>query len=144
MSGIGALARSTGCAIETIRYYEKIGLLPSALRSTGGHRIYDENHKSRLIFIRQNRELGFPLQDIRELIALAGDPNRPCADALSVVKKHLDEVEKKVTKLQQIRVELLSMASLCESVCLGSSGPDCTIVESLFKPAAGSCSGCWS
>lgn len=144
MPGIGALAKSTGCHIETIRYYEKIGLLPPAQRSTGGHRIYDEKHRSRLVFIRQNRELGFPLQDIRELIALAGDSNRPCADALSVVKKHLDEVEVKVAKLQQIRTELLSMASSCESICLGSQAPDCTIVESLFKPAAGSRTGCCS
>ena len=119
MSGIGALSKSTGCHIETIRYYEKIGLLPPALRSTGRHRIYTEKHRSRLIFIRQNRELGFPLDDIRELIALAADADRPCADALSVVKKHLAEVESKVAKLQQIRIELLSMAGTCESTCLG-------------------------
>lgn len=144
MSGVGALSKSTGCHIETIRYYEKIGLLPPALRSTGRHRIYTEKHRSRLVLIRQNRELGFSLDDIRELIALAADADRPCADALSVVKKHLAEVESKVAKLQQIRIELLSMASTCESTCLGSKTPDCTIVESLFEPAAGARSGCCS
>ncbi|RJX82830.1 helix-turn-helix domain-containing protein [Pseudomonas sp. LS-2] len=144
MSGIGALSKSTGCHIETIRYYEKIGLLSPALRSTGRHRIYTEKHRSRLVFIRQNRELGFPLDDIRELIALAADADRPCAEALSVVKKHLAEVESKVAKLQQIRGELLSMAGTCESTCLGSNTPDCTIVESLFEPAAGTRSGCCS
>ncbi|MBI6674248.1 helix-turn-helix domain-containing protein [Pseudomonas syringae] len=144
MLGIGALSKSTGCHIETIRYYEKIGLLPTATRSAGRHRIYTEKHRSRLIFIRQNRELGFPLDDIRELIALAADAERPCADALSVVRKHLAEVEAKVAKLQQIRIDLLSMAGRCESTCLGSSTQDCTIVESLFEPAAGTGSGCCS
>lgn len=142
MSGIGALSKSTGCHTETIRYYEKIGLIPPPLRSAGGHRIYTEAHRARLVFIRQNRELGFPLEAIRELIAVSSDGERPCADALSVVRKHLTEVEQKVKKLNEIRKELLSMARACEATCLGSSGPDCTIVESLFEPAAGTRSGC--
>ncbi|GAB0078818.1 hypothetical protein TOC8171_42220 [Pseudomonas syringae] len=73
---------------------------------------------------------------------LAADADRPCADALSVVRKHLAEVESKVAKLQQIRIELLSMAATCESTFLGLNTPDCTIVESLFEPAAGGRSGC--
>jgi MerR family mercuric resistance operon transcriptional regulator len=63
---------------------------------------------------------------------------------LSVVRKHLAEVESKVAKLQQIQIELLSMAGTCESTCLGSNTPDCTIVEPLFEPAAGARSGCCS
>lgn len=96
------------------------------------------------MFIRQNRDLGFPLDSIRELIALAGDEGRPCADALSLVKQHLLEVEQKLIKLQQIRSQLLSMASSCESTCLGSTGAECTIVEPLFAPAGGSRSTCCS
>ncbi|EPV8081992.1 MerR family DNA-binding protein [Pseudomonas aeruginosa] len=92
--------KSTGCHIETIRYYEKIGLLPPADRSAGKHRIYTDIHKSRLIFIRQNRDLGFPLEDIRELITLAADTNNLCGDALAVVKKHLAAIEVKVANLR--------------------------------------------
>lgn len=144
MSGIGALSKSTGCHAETIRYYEKIGLLPLPQRSAGGHRIYSEQHRARLIFIRQNRDLGFPLEAIRELIAVSADEGRPCADALFVVQKHLAEVEAKVAKLNLIRKDLLWMAGSCQTTCLGSSGPECTIVESLFEPARGSRAGCCS
>lgn len=144
MSGIGELSRTSGCPIETIRYYEKVGLLPPPVRSAGGHRIYSEAHLSRLVFIRQNRELGFPLADIRELMTLAENPDSHCGEALTVVQKHLSEVESKVAKLQKIRSDLLRMASNCESVCLGAATSDCTIVEGLFPPAAGSRKGCCS
>ncbi|WP_057435704.1 MerR family transcriptional regulator [Pseudomonas syringae group genomosp. 3] len=142
MTGIGALSKSTGCHIETIRYYEKIGLLPPAQRTTGKHRIYTDVHRSRLVFIRQNRDLGFPLEDIRELITLAADPDNLCGDALAVVKKHLAAVELKVTNLQSVKAQLLAMSARCESTCLGASMSGCNIVEGLFKPAAGTRSGC--
>lgn len=142
MTGTGALSKSTGCHIETIRYYEKIGLLPPALRSAGKHRIYTDIHKSRLIFIRQNRDLGFPLEDIRELITLSADTDNLCGEALTVVKKHLAAVEQKVTNLQKIREQLLAMSGTCESTCLGSTVSGCNIVEALFVPAAGARSGC--
>lgn len=144
MSGIGELSRTSGCPVETIRYYERVGLLPPPVRSAGGHRIYSEAHLSRLIFIRQNRELGFPLADIRELMTLAENPDSQCGEALTVVRKHLSEVESKVAKLQKIRSDLLKMANNCESVCLSAATSDCTIVESLFAPAAGSRKGCCS
>lgn len=142
MMGIGELSKLTGCHIETIRYYEKIGLLPVALRSAGKHRIYTDRHMARLIFIRQNRDLGFPLDDIRELITLAADANNLCADALSVVKKHLAAVELKVTNLQKIREQLLAISGSCETTCLGSAVSTCNIVETLFAPAAGARSSC--
>ncbi|WP_462381259.1 MerR family transcriptional regulator [Pseudomonas sp. Marseille-QA0892] len=142
MAGIGALSKSTGCHIETIRYYEKIGLLPPAHRSAGKHRIYTDIHRSRLIFIRQNRELGFPLEDIRELITLAADTSNLCGDALAVVKKHLAAIEVKVANLQGIRAQLLAMSGTCESTCLGSTVSTCNLVEGLFEPAAGARTGC--
>ena len=142
MMGIGALAKSTGCHIETIRYYEKIGLLPPAQRSAGKHRIYTEVHRARLMFIRQNRDLGFPLEDIREMITLAGDSSNLCGEALAVVKKHLAAIEVKVASLQEIRKQLLTMSGTCESTCLGSSVADCNIVQGLFEPAAGTRSSC--
>lgn len=142
MTGIGALSKSTGCHIETIRYYEKIGLLPPAQRTTGKHRIYTDVHRSRLVFIRQNRDLGFPLDDIRELITLAADTDNLCEDALAVVKKHLAAVELKLTSLQKVKLQLLAMAGTCESTCLGTSVAGCNIVEGLFEAAAGTHSGC--
>src|SRR3546814_8957570 len=75
---IGMLSRRTGCNIETIRYYEKIGLLPAPARSDGGHRLYGHGHLMRLGFVRRARELGFTLDEIRALLRLAEDRDRPC------------------------------------------------------------------
>src|SRR3546814_9094156 len=78
------LSRRTGCNIETIRYYEKIGLLPAPARSDGGHRLYGHGHLMRLGFVRRARELGFTLDEIRVLLRLAEDRDRPCAEAREV------------------------------------------------------------
>ena len=139
MWGIGALSKETGCNIETIRYYEKIGLLPIANRSSGGHRVYTEQHRARLLFIRQGRELGF-----RELISLSGDQQRSCGEALSVVSKHLESVEAKLAQLQSIRKELQSMAASCQTCCPGTMAPDCTIVEALAESGIKVSSKCCS
>ncbi|ANJ54808.1 MerR family transcriptional regulator [Pseudomonas silesiensis] len=144
MWGIGALSKQTGCNIETIRYYEKIGLLPVANRSSGGHRVYTEQHRARLLFIRQGRELGFPLDEVRELISLSGDQQRSCGEALSVVRKHLESVEAKLARLQTIRQELLSMADSCQTCCPGTMAPDCTIVEALAESGIKVSSRCCS
>lgn len=144
MWGIGALSKETGCNIETIRYYEKIGLLPIANRSSGGHRVYSEQHRARLLFIRQGRELGFPLDEVRELISLSGDQQRSCGDALSVVRKHLESVEAKLAQLQSIRKELQSMAASCQTCCPGTMAPDCTIVEALAESETRVSSKCCS
>jgi len=142
MSGISALSKETDCNIETIRYYEKIGLLQIATRSTGGHRIYTEQHRLRLIFIRQSRSLGFSLNDIRELINLAGDANRSCGEALMVVKKQLQIVEAKLAKLHTIREELITMGQTCETCCPEANAPDCIIVESLSQAGIKKNSNC--
>lgn len=131
MWGIGALSKETGCNVETIRYYEKIGLLPPMNRSSGGHRVYTESNRARLLFIRQGRELGFPLDEIRELISLSGDQQRSCGEALTLVKRHLESVEAKLARLQTIKGELLAMADNCQTCCPGAKAPDCTIVEAL-------------
>lgn len=131
MWGIGALSKQTACNIETIRYYEKIGLLPAASRSNGGHRVYHEIHRDRLLFIRQGRELGFSLDDVRELISLSGDRQRSCGEALTLVRRHLEVVEAKLSQLQVIRGALVAMADSCQTCCPGARAPDCTIVEAL-------------
>ncbi|MFV7430149.1 MerR family transcriptional regulator [Pseudomonas shirazica] len=131
MWGIGALSKETACNIETIRYYEKIGLLPVASRSNGGHRVYNETHRDRLLFIRQGRGLGFSLEDVRELISLSGDHQRSCSEALALVRQHLQTVEAKLAKLQAIQGALVEMADSCQTCCPGAKAPDCTIVEAL-------------
>ncbi|HBO9019076.1 helix-turn-helix domain-containing protein [Pseudomonas aeruginosa] len=134
MWGIGALSKQTQCNIETIRYYEKIGLLHTATRSNGGHRVYNESHRDRLLFIRQGRELGFSLDDVRELISLSGDRQRSCGEALTIVRRHLDTVEAKLHRLQVIQSALIEMAESCQTCCPDARAPDCTIVETLADP----------
>src|SRR3546814_14027019 len=94
------LSRRTGCNIETIRYYEKIGLLPAPARSDGGHRLYGHGHLMRLGFVRRARELGFTLDEIRALLRLAEDRDRPCAEAREVAAAHLTDIRTKIADLQ--------------------------------------------
>lgn len=107
---IGRLAASTGCKIQTIRYYEDIGLLPAPERSRGNQRRYTANHTARLAFIRHARELGFSLDDIRQLLDLADDPNRSCEDADALARHHLAEVRSRIRRLQSLEAELARMA----------------------------------
>ena len=75
---IGQLAREAGCKVQTVRWYEEVGLLPSPARTEGGHRLYGRPHRERLAFIRHAREFGFGLEAIRKLLDLAARPERPC------------------------------------------------------------------
>lgn len=134
MSGIGKLSRETGCSVETIRYYEKLGLIPAPHRSEGGHREYLKMHRSRLLFIRQSRDLGFSLAQVRELINLSEDADLTCDTTLELVQSQLASVEEKIERLKAMREDLLSMASGCESTCGGARAPDCSIVTRLAAP----------
>lgn len=132
MFGIGVLSRETGCHIETIRYYEKLGLLHIPLRSDGGHRLYNESHQKRLSFILKARGLGFNLDKTRELLSLSENATRSCNEALLLVDNNLLAVNKKITELQLIKASLEAMAKNCQSCCPGCKAPDCTIVDALF------------
>src|SRR2546425_12034684 len=81
---IGALSKHTGTNIETIRYYDRVGLLPASARSSGGYRLYGTNHLKRLNFIRRARVLGFSLAEVRKLLTLADQRRRPCAEVRAV------------------------------------------------------------
>lgn len=134
MSGIGKLSQATGCSVETIRYYEKLGLIPAPNRSEGGHRQYLKMHQSRLLFIRQSRDLGFSLEQVRELINLSEDADRTCDITLDLVQSQLTSVEEKIERLQVMREGLLSMACGCRNTCSGARAPDCSIVTILAAP----------
>lgn len=125
----GALAMQSGVNSETIRYYEKIGLMPDPIRSSGGHRIYEQPHLKRLSFIRRTRELGFTLEEIRGLLGLVDGGDYTCAEVRNRTLSHLDDVAQKIRDLQKMQRTLKSMVSKCD----GGLVPDCPIVDELFS-----------
>ena len=125
---IGELAKRTDCQVETIRYYEKIGLMPNPCRGAGGHRIYYQPHVKRLFFIRRSRELGFTLQEIRQLLDLVDGGEYTCAEIRSCTTAHLVEVIRKISDLQKIQRTLEIMTSKCD----GGLVPSCPIVDELY------------
>jgi MerR family mercuric resistance operon transcriptional regulator len=131
MWSIGKLAQSTGCNIETIRYYERVGLLPKPPRSEGGHRLYDEVHRGRLVSIRRGRDLGFTLKQIQELMGLSQEQEHPCQQALAIAERHLALVEEKLADLRRVRESLAQMAQSCRSGCACTKAPKCSILEIL-------------
>jgi Cu(I)-responsive transcriptional regulator len=124
---IGQLAKRTGSKVQTIRYYEQIGLMPETIRTDGNQRRFGRRHVERLAFIRHSRELGFPLDAIRELLALADDPNRSCAAADRIAKHQLQQVESRIDRLQALKSELKRMIAQCR----GGRIADCRIIEVL-------------
>lgn len=112
---IGGLATQTRCSIETIRYYERIGLLPKPLRSEGGYRLYEDEHVKRLLYIRRARDLGFHLADIMELLDLGDDGPKACVQARAVAARHLGEVRSRIAELQAIEATLEQVVQRCDS-----------------------------
>lgn len=124
---IGRLAEAAGVNLETVRYYERIGLMPAPDRTQGGHRIYLPAHQHRLTFIRRARELGFGIEDIRRLLSLAEPAQRGCDDVKAVAGAHLDQVRGKVADLVRLESILAETVSRCE----GSAAPACPVLEML-------------
>lgn len=128
----GKLAAATGCTVETVRYYEKLGLLPAVPRSVGGHRYYAETHVKRLYFIRRSRELGFPLEQVRQLLRCADEPaQHRCGEVKTLALAQVAEVESKLADLTRLRQALLAMTSCCNAE--GDTTAHCPIIESLFS-----------
>ncbi len=132
---IGALAERTGCNVQTIRWYEQTGLLPPALRSSGNQRRYGTAHLDRLAFIRHSRELGFPLEQIRELLNLADTPDRSCADAHAIALGHRAAVRSRIERLSALERELDRMITQCASGTVS----DCRVIEALADHEHGHC-----
>jgi len=124
---IGRIAEAAGCKVQTIRYYEQIGLLSPPRRSEGNQRIYDRGAVDRLSFIRHARELGFPLQAVRDLISLADNPEQPCEAADAIAKEQLEGVDRRIKRLQALRRELERMVEQCK----GGRIADCRVIEVL-------------
>lgn len=134
MFGIGELSRTTDCPIETIRYYERLGLLEKPYRSEGGHRLYNQSQQQRLLFVVKSRRLGFSLEKTRELLSLSENSQRSCGEALTLVENNLLDVQQKITELQLIEQSLQQLAKGCRCCCPGAKAPDCTIVDALASP----------
>ena len=127
MLTIGTLAKKTGTKVQTIRYYEQIGLMPEPGRTEGGQRRYGHTELDRLAFIRHSRQLGFSLEAIRELLDLSDDPDRPCHEADSIARRQLKQIEQRMARLEALRTELERMVHECS----GGNTSDCRVLEVL-------------
>ena len=124
---IGDLARATGTKVVTIRYYEKVGLLPAPPRTAGNYRTYDSGHLHQLRFVRRCRELGLTLDQVRELLSLSAQTDRDCADVDKLAIEHLSAVEQKIADLKCLASELRRISRCCR----GGRIADCRIIEAL-------------
>lgn len=124
---IGKLSAETGVNIETIRYYERIGIMPAPPRTEGGQRSYGAEHLKRLTFIRRCRELGFSLDEIRALLGLAGGHVLTCAEVSDMAHGHIGDIRQKVKDLKKLERVLTDLAARCH----GRKVPECPILEAL-------------
>ena len=125
----GVLAKRTGCNIETIRYYEKIGLIPEPPRSAGGYRQYNDKHESRLRFVMRGRELGFTIEDLTSLLDLVDRRAVSCGEVEKLAKSHLRSVREKISDLR--RMERTLSDTICS--CSGQDVPECPLIDRLFE-----------
>ncbi len=128
---IGEMSKRTGVNIETIRYYERIGLLPKPDRTAGGNRQYNHEQLKQLSFIKRARGLGFSIREIRGLLAMAINTEFTCAEVHEITTGHLASVQEKIASLQRLEAVLQDMAAQCSK----GDVPDCPIVDTLFELA---------
>lgn len=129
MMRIGELARSCDCPVETIRYYEKIELLPPAVRLANGYRSYDDTHRKWLQFILRSRELGFSQNQVRRLTDLAHQRQPACADVHDLLEDHVNEVRKRVRELKRMEQALLRLKAQCHDGTLH----ECPVIDELMS-----------
>ena len=127
---VGDLAARSGCKVETVRYYEKTGLMPDPPRSGGGHRIYTLAHLKRLFFIRRSRALGFPIEQVRKLLRFIDEPDHTCSEVRGMAMSHAQAVQEKIDDLERLRTALNEMAVRCKGAPYPAD--DCPIIDALF------------
>ena len=128
---IGTAANLAGCKVQTVRYYESIGLLPSAVRSQGNQRLFSRRDIDRLTFVRHSRELGFPIEAIRDLLRLCDRPGESCETADAIARGQLDSVIRRIERLQALKSELERMVA----ECTGGRVAECRVIEVLSDHA---------
>ncbi|UFQ97520.1 Cd(II)/Pb(II)-responsive transcriptional regulator [Pseudomonas wenzhouensis] len=125
---IGELAKKAGCQVETVRYYEREGLLPAPARSEGNYRLYGAAHLERLVFIRNCRTLDMTLEEIQCLLALRDLPHESCAGVNSLVDEHIEHVEARINSLLALREQLSELRDRCHGP---QEAEDCGILRQL-------------
>lgn len=130
--GIGEMSRRTGVNIETIRYFEKIDMMPSPERSAGGNRQYSTDHLQRLFFINRCRQVGFNQSEIKTLLSMVDNKGVSCAEVHSITTEHIADIRQKIRDLRQLENALTQMANECSRGDI----PDCPIIETLFAAQA--------
>jgi Cu(I)-responsive transcriptional regulator len=132
---IGAAAKASGVSAKMIRHYESIGLLPEAQRSNGNYRLYGPQDVHNLRFIHRARSLGFPLETIRELLALWRNRQRSSGQVKKLALTHVESLEAKIREMQEMAATLKHLAHNCH----GDDRPDCPILDGLAKGGGGAC-----
>ena len=127
----GDLARLTGCNLETIRYYETIGVMPEPPRSSKNYRVYDDTHVTRLRFVMRARELGFTLDEVRDLLAMVDGGQQTCGEVQALATAHLASVRAKIADLKRIEQVLSSTVAQCT----GDDVPECPVIDALTEVA---------
>ena len=131
---IGQLSRLAEVNIETIRYYEKIGIMPNPPRNSSGYRIYSAPHLERLSFVRRSRELGFSQTEVRKLLTLVDEHTYTCAEVKEMTARQLSNVRDRIKDLRKMEKALAIMVSKCG----GGDIPECPIVDTLSSLPADS------
>ena len=126
---IGTLAAACNCPAETIRYYEKIGLLPKPVRTANGYRSYDERHQKWLQFVLRSRALGFTQDEVRRLSNIADQSQPVCADVHQLLVEHIVDVRKKLLDLERMETALVRLTSKCQDGTLN----DCQVIDELMN-----------
>lgn len=124
----GKLAKRAGCHLETVRYYEEIGLLLPPERSAGGHRLYRIDDQRRLRFILRSRELGFSIEELRSLLSLADSKDYTCGEVHELTIDHLKSVKQKIADLKRLQRTLVQISNECS----GGEVPECPVIDALW------------
>jgi MerR family transcriptional regulator, mercuric resistance operon regulatory protein len=125
---IGKLSQQSGVNVETIRYYEKIGVMPATVRSAGGYRLYGPEEVKRLRFVRRSRELGFSLDEIRGLLRLVDGHAFTCAEVHALMTAHIKDIRRKIADLRRLE----RVMSLTAARCTRDEVPECPVIDALF------------
>lgn len=128
---IGELSQRTDCAIPTIRFYEKIALLPVPLRAANGHRYYRESDLKRVTFIKRCRDFGFPIEQVRALSSLFEDNGRACVEVRDLAQSHLDQVHIRLEDMRKLAVTLAAFVASCDATCSSGITKNCTIFDDI-------------
>ena len=124
---IGEIAQRTGLKVETVRFYEAEGLIAPPERSGGNYRLYGQSHLDRLAFIKRSRDLGFTLDQVRDLLRLADDPRGSCAEADAIATVHIQEIDRKLADLAALRAEIAQWGGACTVTIIA----DCRVIDAL-------------